>query len=109
MNDQIDQIRAELEREKVAKNILGVADSANETEIKKKYWLLVMETHPDLNPYDKEREHRFKLISEAYEYLTMRKCGSRYTFFRNGIVKNKGSSSIYCETGYFKWWKMTFF
>jgi hypothetical protein len=22
---------------------------------------------------------------------------------------NKGSSSIYCESGYFKWWKMAFF
>jgi len=109
MNDQIDEIRTEIEREKIARDILGVADIADETEIKKKYWLLAMETHPDLNPYDKERENRFKLISEAYEYLITRKCGSRYAFFRNGIVRNKGSSSIYCESGYFKWWKMAFF
>ncbi len=68
-----------------------------------------MENHPDLNPYDKERESRFKLISEAYEYLTTRKCGSRYTFFRNGTVKNKDSVIIYNEAGYFKWWKLTFF
>ena len=109
MNDQIDEIRTEIEREKTARDILGIDYTADETEIKKKYWLLAMETHPDLNPYDKERENRFKLISEAYEYLTMRKCGSRYTFFRNGTVKNKGSSSIYCESGYFKWWKMAYF
>jgi DnaJ-class molecular chaperone len=109
MNNQIDEIRTEIEREKTARDILGVADSAGELEIKKKYWLLAMETHPDLNPYDKERENMFKLISEAYEYLITRKCGSRYAFFRNGIVKNKGSSSIYCESGYFKWWKMAFF
>ncbi len=109
MNDQIDEIRAEIEREKIAKDILGVADSADETEIKKKYWLLAMENHPDLNPYDKERENRFKLISEAYEYLTIRKCGNRYAFFRNGTVRNKSCSSIYCESGYFKWWKMAFF
>ncbi len=109
MNDQIDEIRAEIEREKVAKDILGVADSADETEIKKKYWLLAMENHPDLNPYDKERENRFKLISEAYEYLTTRRSGSRYSFFKNGTVKNKDSVTIYNEAGYFKWWKMIFF
>jgi DnaJ-class molecular chaperone len=109
MNDQIDEIRTEIEREKIARDILGVADIADETEIKKKYWLLAMETHPDINPYDKERENRFKLISEAYEYLITRKCGSRYAFFRNGIVRNKGCLSIYCESGYFKWWKMAFF
>ncbi len=109
MNDQIDEIRAEFEREKIARDILGVADVSDELEIKKKYWLLAMETHPDLNPYDKERENRFKLISEAYEYLIMRKYGGHYTFFRNGIAKNKGSSSIYCESGYFKWWKKAFF
>lgn len=109
MNDQIDEIRAEIEREKIARDILGIADIADETEIKRKYWLLAMETHPDLNPYDKERENRFKLISEAYEYLATRKCGRRYAFFRNGTVRNKGSSCIYCESGYFKWWKMVFF
>ncbi len=109
MNDQIDEIRAELEREKIARGILGVADSADETEIKKKYWLLAIENHPDLNPYDKERENKFKLISEAYEYLTTRRSGSRYSFFKNGTVKNKGSVNIYNEAGYFKWWKTTFF
>ncbi len=109
MNNQIDEIRTEIEREKIARDILGIADSADELEIKKKYWLLAMETHPDLNPYDKEREKRFKLISEAYEYLTMRKCGSRYSFFRNGTVKNKDSEDTYYEWGYIKWWKMTFF
>lgn len=109
MNDQIDEIRAELEREKIARDVLGVADTADEIEIKRKYWLLAMENHPDINPHDKERENRFKLISEAYEYLTARKCGNRYIFFRNETIKKKGSSSIYSESGYFKWWKMAFF
>ncbi|VVB89546.1 Chaperone protein DnaJ [uncultured archaeon] len=109
MNDQIDELRAEIEREKIARDILGIADTADETEIKRIYWLLAMENHPDLHPHDRERENRFKLISEAYDYLTTRRSGSRYTFFRNGTVGNKGSSSIYCESGYFKWWKMTFF
>ncbi len=37
MNDQIDEIRAEIEREKIAKDILGVADISDEIEIKKRY------------------------------------------------------------------------
>ncbi len=90
MNDQIDEIRAELEREKIARDVLGVADIADEMEIKKKYWLLAMENHPDLHPYDRERENRFK-------------------FFRNGNITNKGQDGIYNEGGYFKWWKMAFF
>ncbi len=65
MNDQIDEIRAEIEREKIARGILEVADTADETEIKRKYWLLAMENHPDLNPHDKERENRFKLIRNS--------------------------------------------
>ncbi len=109
MNDQIDEIRAVFEREKIARNILGIADTSDETEIKKKYWLLAMENHPDLNPHDKERENRFKLISEAYDYLTTRRSGRRYSFFKNGTVKNKDSVTIYNEAGYYIWWKMTFF
>ncbi|MCX9010748.1 MAG: DnaJ domain-containing protein [Candidatus Methanoperedens sp.] len=68
-----------------------------------------MENHPDLHPHDRERENRFKLISEAYDYLTTRKSGRHYSFLRNGTVINKDSVIIYNEAGYFKWWKMTFF
>ncbi len=98
-----------LNGKKLPGTYLGVADTSDEIEIKKRYWLLAIENHPDLNPYDKERENRFKLISEAYEYLTTRRSGSRYSFFKNGIVKNKDSVTIYNEAGYFKWWKTTFF
>ncbi len=109
MNDQIDETRTEIEREKTARDILGIDYNADETEIKKKFWLLAMETHPDLNPYDRKRENRFKMISEAYDYLTTRKSGRRYSFLRNGTAINKDSVIIYNEAGYFKWWKMTFF
>ncbi len=46
MNDQIDEIRAELEREKIARNVLGVADIADEIEIKKKSLSYFKEAYP---------------------------------------------------------------
>ncbi|CAO95752.1 molecular chaperone DnaJ [Erwinia tasmaniensis] len=50
--------------------ILGVAKSADEREIKKAYKRLAMKFHPDRNQGDKESEGKFKEIKEAYEILT---------------------------------------
>lgn len=48
---------------------LGVARAATEAEIKSAYRKLAMQHHPDRNPGDKECEHRFKEINEAYDVL----------------------------------------
>ena len=50
--------------------VLGVAKDASEADIKKAYRKVAKECHPDLNPDDKESEHRFKEASEAYEILS---------------------------------------
>lgn len=50
--------------------ILGVAKSADEREIKKAYKRLAMKYHPDRNPGDKAAEDKFKEVKEAYEILT---------------------------------------
>lgn len=50
--------------------ILGVAKSADEREIKKAYKRLAMKYHPDRNQGDKDAESKFKEIKEAYEILT---------------------------------------
>src|SRR6185436_5703164 len=49
--------------------VLGVARGANEAELKAAYRKLAMKFHPDRNSGDKDSEHRFKEISEAYEVL----------------------------------------
>lgn len=50
--------------------VLGVASTASEDEIKKRYRKLARETHPDLNPGDAAAEARFKQISVAYDILS---------------------------------------
>src|ERR1700728_4029490 len=49
--------------------VLGVQRTANEAELKVSYRKLAMKWHPDRNPGDKDCEHRFKEINEAYDIL----------------------------------------
>ena len=49
--------------------ILGVVREASEAEMKAAYRKLAMQHHPDRNPGDKDCEHRFKEINEAYDVL----------------------------------------
>jgi len=49
--------------------ILGVARSASDEEVKKSYRRLAMQYHPDRNPGDKKAEEKFKEAAEAYEVL----------------------------------------
>ena len=50
--------------------ILGVAKTATEDEIKSAYRKLARKYHPDVNPGDKSAEEKFKEINEAYEVLS---------------------------------------
>jgi molecular chaperone DnaJ len=48
---------------------LTVSRTAGDAEIKTAYRKLAMQFHPDRNPGDKDCEHRFKEINEAYDVL----------------------------------------
>src|SRR5687767_12216448 len=48
---------------------LGVQRGASEADMKAAFRKLAMQHHPDRNPGDKDCEHRFKEINEAYEVL----------------------------------------
>ena len=50
-------------------SILGIPQTATDTEIKKAYRKLAVQFHPDKNPGDKSAEERFKQIADAYSIL----------------------------------------
>jgi molecular chaperone DnaJ len=49
--------------------ILGVQRTCTEVELKGAFRKLAMQHHPDRNPGDKDCEHKFKEINEAYDVL----------------------------------------
>ena len=49
--------------------VLGVEKNASDDELKRAYRKLAMKYHPDRNKDDKEAEHKFKEVGEAYEVL----------------------------------------
>src|SRR6476659_5886347 len=49
--------------------VLGVARTAKDADLKAAFRKLAMQHHPDRNPGDKDCEHRFKELNEAYDVL----------------------------------------
>jgi molecular chaperone DnaJ len=73
--------------------ILGVAKTATQDEIKKAYRKVAMQFHPDRNPGDKAAEEKFKEAAEAYEILSDVDKRAQYDRFGHnafGAGKNTG-------------------
>ena len=71
--------------------ILGVAKSASDDEIKKAYRRIAMKCHPDRNPGDKAAEEQFKEASSAYEVLSDAQKRAAYDQYGHaGIDPNMG-------------------
>src|SRR2546423_8597657 len=68
--------------------VLGVARTASEDEIKKSYRKLARQYHPDRNPGDKQAETKFKEVQEAYDVLSDKT--KRNQFDRFGTVGPDG-------------------
>ena len=49
--------------------VLGVARTCGDAELKAAFRKLAMQHHPDRNPGDKDCEHKFKELNEAYDVL----------------------------------------
>src|ERR1700741_3451054 len=58
--------------------LLGVARTASEDEIKKAYRKLAKKLHPDVNPGNKKIETQFKEVTAAYDFLTDSEKRQRY-------------------------------
>lgn len=104
-----DAIEESLRKERLARKILGVSAAADLLAIKKAFWLLAMQYHPDRNPKDREAARTFQNIVNAYEYLTK----SKNAGWRPEADCADGDSErigkyLANDWGYFCWWRENF-
>ncbi len=84
--------------------VLGVARTATDEELKKAYRRCAMKHHPDRNPGDKAAEAAFKECKEAYEVLS--DAGKRRAYdahghaaFEHGMGGGAGGGPGYADMG----------
>lgn len=73
--------------------VLGVAKSASDSEIKSAYRKLAKKYHPDMNPGDAEAEKKFKEASEAYAILSDAEKRKAYDQFGHAAFENGGGGA----------------
>lgn len=73
--------------------VLGVARTATESELKSAYRKQAMKYHPDKNPGDKEAEEKFKEAAEAYSVLNDQNQRAKYDRFGHAGVGSSAASS----------------
>jgi DnaJ-class molecular chaperone len=81
--------------------VLGVARTASEDEIKKAYRKLARQYHPDRNPGDKQAEAHFKEVQEAYDVLGDKSKRAQYD--RGGFAAMGGAGGPGAGGGPFRW------
>ncbi len=72
---------------------LSVERSATEVDIKTAFRKQAMACHPDRNPGDKDAEHRFKEINEAYEVLKDPDKRAAYDRFGHAAFEQGGAGA----------------
>src|SRR2546426_8562601 len=73
--------------------VLGVARGATDAELKAAFRKLAMQCHPDRNPGDKNSEHRFKEINEAYDVLKDADKRAAYDRFGHAAFEHGGAGA----------------
>jgi molecular chaperone DnaJ len=75
--------------------VLGVQRTATEAEMKASYRKLAMKWHPDRNPGDKDCEHHFKEINEAYDVLKDGQKRAAYDRFGHAAFEQGGGGGAH--------------
>ncbi len=73
--------------------VLGVARTANDQEIKSAYRRLAIKYHPDKNPGNTEAEEKFKEAAEAYSILSDADQRRRYDRFGHAGVSSSAAGA----------------
>ncbi len=78
--------------------VLGLARTADEKEIKKAYRKLARQYHPDVNPNDKGAETKFKEVNQAFQVLSDKDKRTLYDQFGADYDK-VGSAPAHAHAG----------
>lgn len=74
--------------------LLCITRTANADEIKKAYRKQAMQYHPDRNPGNKDAEHKFKEISEAYQILSDAEQRATYDRYGHSAFEQGGRAGF---------------
>lgn len=81
-------------------DVLGVARSATEQDLKKAYRRLAHQYHPDKNQTDPEAEEKFKEAAEAYAVLSNPEQRQRYDHFGHAGVASSAAGAAWGAPGF---------
>src|SRR5215211_5238746 len=81
--------------------VLGVARTASDKDIRNAYRKLARQHHPDLHPNDKAAEARFKEIGQAYEVLSDAEKRKKYDRFGPDWQKYEAAEKAGANVGGF--------
>ncbi|MGP0106238.1 molecular chaperone DnaJ [Rhodoblastus sp.] len=70
--------------------VLGVSRTCSESELKSAFRKQALKLHPDRNPGDKEAEHKFKEVNEAYQVLSDEQKRAAYDRFGHAAFEHGG-------------------
>ena len=73
--------------------LLGVARTCSEAELKSAFRKAAMQHHPDRNPGDKDAEVKFKEINEAYQALSDKEKRAAYDRFGHAAFEQGGGGA----------------
>jgi DnaJ-class molecular chaperone len=104
------EIRTLSRRDRQARAILGVSETAGRPEIRRAFREASRVNHPDVNPGDKDAEARFRLICCAYRHLTKgQPCAALDELEAPPEGTTDGKYRLDNTWGYWCWWREKYF